>query len=141
MVKANLEPVVDIFMNLVVFVAELLRSYFLFQRLGFRSSAILVRPANIERLPPASLVISKGKVWSAERKRRTAGTHLAKTSALRTEPTMLPRWGTLLTYGRALVMRIFLSPFLGRILGSEAILGEFGSGGAPEGQKKLFRGQ
>lgn len=36
---------------------------------------------------------------------------------------MLPRWGTLLTYGRALVMRILRSPFLGRI-GSDAMVDE-----------------
>lgn len=44
-----------------------------------------------------------------------------KTSALSTEPTTLPRCGTLFTYGRALVIRILRSPFLGKI-GSEAMI-------------------
>jgi len=42
-------------------------------------------------------------------------TYLEKTSADKTLPTTLPRCGTLFTYGSALVIRIFLSPGIGRI--------------------------
>ena len=35
--------------------------------------------------------------------------------ALRTQPMMFPKWGTLLTYGRALVIRMFLSPSTGSL--------------------------
>lgn len=42
--------------------------------------------------------------------------YLAKTSADRTHPIMLPKCGTLLTYGRAEVIKIFFSPFLGNLL-------------------------
>ena len=39
--------------------------------------------------------------------------NLAKTSAESTQPTMLPKCGTLLTYGKADVINIFLSPLTG----------------------------
>ena len=42
-------------------------------------------------------------------------TYLANTSPLRTQPMIFPRWGTLLTYGRALVISTFLSPGTGRL--------------------------
>lgn len=58
-VEANLEPVVHFLMDLVVFGAKLLGSQFLLQRLGLRRGAILVRPANVKRLPSASLMISE----------------------------------------------------------------------------------
>lgn len=51
--------------------------------------------------------------------------YLAKTSALNTEPTMFPRWGTLLTYGRALVIKTFLSPFFGRLEQKTSIIFAF----------------
>ena len=41
--------------------------------------------------------------------------YLAKTSALSTQPMMLPRWGTLLTYGRALVISMLRSPGTGNL--------------------------
>jgi len=37
------------------------------------------------------------------------------TSADNTLPMILPKWGTLFTYGRAEVMRIFRSPGMGSI--------------------------
>ena len=46
-----------------------------------------------------------------------------KTSALRTLPTMFPRWGTLFTYGNAEVIKTFRCPCSGRILSSEAMAG------------------
>lgn len=36
-------------------------------------------------------------------------------SAERTQPIMFPKCGTLLTYGRADVTNMFLSPFLGNL--------------------------
>lgn len=36
-------------------------------------------------------------------------------SAERTQPIMFPKCGTLLTYGRADVINMFLSPFLGNL--------------------------
>ncbi len=63
------------------------------------------------------------------------GTYLLKTSALKVLPIILPkevglrdqhvqksmsgvpRWGTLLQYGRADVMRIFVSPSFGSLFG------------------------
>ena len=42
-------------------------------------------------------------------------TYLAKTSALRTQPMMLPRCGTLLTYGSALVTSKLRSPTNGSL--------------------------
>ena len=39
----------------------------------------------------------------------------ANTSPLSTHPMMFPRWGTLLTYGKALVIKMFLSPGSGRL--------------------------
>ena len=41
--------------------------------------------------------------------------YLVKTSALRTQPIMLPRWGTLLTYGSALVTNRLRSPAMGNL--------------------------
>ena len=41
--------------------------------------------------------------------------YLVKTSALRTQPMMLPRCGTLLTYGNALVTRRLRSPATGNL--------------------------
>ena len=41
--------------------------------------------------------------------------YLEKTSALRTQPMMFPRWGTLLTYGKALVTRMFRLPSCGKL--------------------------
>jgi len=42
-------------------------------------------------------------------------TYLAKTSALKTQPMMLPRCGTLLTYGNALVTSRLCSPATGNL--------------------------
>jgi len=42
--------------------------------------------------------------------------YLENISADSTEPIRFPKWGTLLTYGRALVMRIFRFPGSGRII-------------------------
>lgn len=39
--------------------------------------------------------------------------YLAKTSADNTQPIILPRCGTLLTYGSAEVTRIFVAPLTG----------------------------
>ena len=52
-------------------------------------------------------------------------TYLAKTSPLRTQPMILPRWGTLLTYGRALVTKIFLSPGTGSLGGNHTLTFNF----------------
>jgi len=41
--------------------------------------------------------------------------NLAKISAERTQPIIFPKCGTLLTYGRADVIKIFRSPFLGSL--------------------------
>lgn len=41
--------------------------------------------------------------------------YLAKTSADKTQPIILPRCGTLLTYGSAEVTRIFFSPLTGNL--------------------------
>ena len=41
--------------------------------------------------------------------------HRENMSALRTQPMRLPRWGTLLTYGRAAVMSTFFSPSIGNL--------------------------
>lgn len=41
--------------------------------------------------------------------------YLLKTSALRTQPMMLPKWGTLLTYGKALVTRMFFLSSCGKL--------------------------
>src|SRR5882757_6039261 len=51
--------------------------------------------------------------------------NLEKTSALSTLPTTFPRWGTLLTYGNALVIRIFCLPFSGKIIFGVAIASGF----------------
>lgn len=41
--------------------------------------------------------------------------YLAKVSALNTHPIIFPKWGTLLTYGNALVINTFLLSFYGNI--------------------------
>ncbi len=43
-------------------------------------------------------------------------THRAKTSALNREPMRLPKWGTLFTYGKALVIKIFRTSAFGFLI-------------------------
>ena len=55
--------------------------------------------------------------------------NLANASADSTQPMMLPRWGTLLTYGSAEVMRTFLRPGRGRGAGAESSASRVAEGG------------
>ena len=62
-------------------------------------------------LPPA-----KNPVWTPPLPPEIyIWSYRANTSALSTHPMMFPRWGTLLTYGKALVIKMFLSPGSGRL--------------------------
>ena len=50
MVKADVEPLVDLVMKLKVLVADLLRRKTFFERLGLRRRPVLIRPANVQRV-------------------------------------------------------------------------------------------
>lgn len=59
---------------------------------------------------PYSSVPQMNKVLLLQRRE-----YLANTSADRTQPIMLPRCGTLLTYGKAEVINTFFSPGIGNL--------------------------
>lgn len=93
MVETDFEPLVHLLMDLVVFGTEFLRRHLLLQGLRLRCSAVLICSTDIESLSSASFVIS-GQILGEPQvanQRAAYKTHLAKTSALRTEPTMLPK--------------------------------------------------
>lgn len=66
-VEANLKPIVDFSMYLVVFSAQLFRRNFLFKGFGLGGSAIFVGAANIECRSSSSFVVSAD--WSKLRLR------------------------------------------------------------------------
>lgn len=122
-VKVNLEPFVDTGMNSMVLVTDLLRCQAFLSGLVLGSRAVLIRATDKQHIPPSQLAVS-GKneatfsgatenVKLGKKKKGYLNSYLEKTSALRTQPMMLPRWGTLLTYGKALVMRTFRLPSCG----------------------------
>lgn len=90
-VKAYLEPIVDFGVDLIVFGAQLLRCSTLFQCFRLCRSTILVRAAYVQRRSPSSFVIPLSSVSNPEFVKGEKFTCLAKTSALKTLPTMFPR--------------------------------------------------
>ena len=120
-IEANLKPFIDFSMYLIVLFAEHFWGHAFFKSFSLSRCPIFVSAANIKRRPSSSFVIS-GEPLKCTAPCSTQSTDLENTSALRMLPTMFPRWGTLLTYGSAEVIKIFCWPSLGRILYSEAII-------------------
>lgn len=90
-VEANVEPFIDLCVQLVILVAELLWCALFLDSLGLGCRAVLVCSADEEGGKSASLAVSVScqSCWS-----HLSGiceTHLEKTSADRTLPMMLPR--------------------------------------------------
>lgn len=89
-VEANVEPFVDLGVQLVVFVAQLFRSALLFDRLCFGGSSVLVGTADEKGGQAAGFAVS-----ATHQSTRSAkdGIHanLEKTSADKTLPMMLPK--------------------------------------------------
>ena len=120
-VESDVEPLVDLGVQLVVFVAELFWGALLLYRLGLGRGSVLVGAADEQSRKSAGFAVP-GATLSASWSRCFSCTapialvaYREKTSAESTLPIMLPKCGTLLTYGKADVMRMFLLPSSGRI--------------------------
>lgn len=106
MVMRDVKPLVDLFVNMMVMSAYLLWSgvlLFCFYLLDLICTSVAV--------PYSSVPHMNNTFYPIRRLKR------ATTSADSNAPMMLPRWGTLLTYGRAEVISVFLLVGVGRTLG------------------------
>jgi hypothetical protein len=95
----------------MIFIANLLTSQSFLNSFCFCRSSILICSANVNCVKSSKFAVASfflKFLWSLKKYREY-------TSALSVDPTIFPKCGTLLTYGSAEVIRIFLFPFTGKI--------------------------
>lgn len=73
---------------------------------------IIKRHCSITKVWRTSVALTQSLLYSTT---ATIPIYLANTSPLSTQPIMFPKCGTLLTYGRALVIKMLRSPWIGSL--------------------------
>ena len=101
-IKFYFKPLVNVRVNFVIFITQgLTRDSFL-KSLGLCSRAVFISTTYVQIVETTDFAKS---TFSCNKLIRLNENYLAKTSALRTAPMIFPKCGTLLTYGRAEVIK------------------------------------
>ena len=99
-IEADVEPLVNLGVEGVILVANLLGSQAFLESLGLRAGAIFICSADVKGIVIAEPTKSRNSIklsYKNMNKKSNSSFYLANTSAESTQPTMLPRWGTLFT--------------------------------------------